>query len=274
MRFGLNQAGFPTDDFGETCELLAAAGYDGVEPNYVTDGPISTEDGRREMKRAVEANGLTIPAVSSLLYWEQPLSSLDEATRQEGLTVGKQLIDAAATFDADDVLLVPAVIEPADPYDRCYDRALESVRELARYGSDRDVGIAVENVPNNFLYSPSEFRQFLEAASDSGAVSMYFDVGNGYRNGLPGRWIRELGEYISKVHVKDWLTDAHRPTYPLQGDIDWKSVVDALEAIEYDGWITAEVPPYSSFPRRMPAQILDDLEFLFDHTNPEQGGEC
>jgi L-ribulose-5-phosphate 3-epimerase len=263
-KYGLNQAGFPTDDFAETCEIVSAAGYDGVEPNYTMNGPITTEDGRHEMKRAAESNGLSIPAVSTLHHWEYPLSSLDEEVRQEGLSISKGMVDAAAAFDADEVLIVPAVIEPSAPYERCYDRALTSVRRLARYGADRGVGIAVENVQNDFLYSPGEFRRFVDAASDAGPVSVYFDVGNGFRWGLPDRWIRELGERISKVHVKDWLTDAHRPTYPLQGDIDWQSVGDALAGIDYDGWITAEVPPYNSFPERMPAQVLETIEFLFD----------
>jgi L-ribulose-5-phosphate 3-epimerase len=273
MKYGLNQAGFPTDDFAETCKIVSTAGYDGVEPNYTATGPITTEDGQREMKRAAESNGLSIPAISTLLHWEYPLSSLDDEVRQEGLSISKRMVDAAAAFDADEVLIVPAVIEPSAPYKQCYDRALKSVRQLAQYGADRGVEIAVENVPNDFLYSPGEFRKFIDAASDSGPVSIYFDVGNGFRWGQPNRWIRELGEHISKIHVKDWLTDAHRPTYPLQGDIDWQSVVNAIAEINYDGWITAEIPPYNSFPERMPAQVLENLEFLFNsvsHGEPDQ----
>jgi L-ribulose-5-phosphate 3-epimerase len=264
MNYGLNQAGFPTDDFERTCDIVSTAGYDGVEPNYTADGAITTDAGRREMKRVAAANDLAIPAVSTILYWEYPLSSPDDETRERGIEIGKETVDAAATFDADEVLVVPAVVEPSAEYDACYDRALESVRELVRYAAERDVRVAIENVQNDFLYSPSEFGRFLDAAADAGPVTAYFDIGNGFRWGLPNRWIRELGEHISKIHVKDWLTDAHRPTYPLQGDIDWESVVDALAAIEYDGWITAEVPPYPSSPERMPAQVLENVRYLFD----------
>ena len=267
MNFGLNQAGFPTDDFTETCNVLASAGYDGIEPNYTADGPITDPDGRRKMKRAAETHDLSIPAVSTVRHWEYPLSSLDEPTRQKGLEISREMIDAAASFNADEVLVVPAVIDPGVPYKRCYDRALESVRELAGYGAERGVRIAVENVQNDFLYSPSELKAFVDAAAEAGPVSVYFDVGNGLRWGLPDRWITELGDHISKVHVKDWVTDSHRVTYPLHGDVDWPSVVDALSEIDYDGWITAEVPPYESFPHRMPAQVLENMKFLFENTD-------
>ncbi|MFC7157311.1 sugar phosphate isomerase/epimerase family protein [Halomarina halobia] len=270
MKFGMNGAGFPTDDFADACAVLASAGYDGVEPNYAADGPIATEEGRRAMRRAAESNGLSIPAVSTTLHWEYPLSSPNEGTRRRGLAIGEGMIDAAAALGADEVLIVPAVVEPSASYGRCYERALDAVRDLARYGDDRGVGIAVENVQNDFLYSPGELARFVERAGEAGPVSVYFDVGNGLRWGLPDRWIRELGARISRVHVKDWLTDAHRPTYPLQGDVDWPSVVDALAEIGYDGWITAEVPPYRSSPRRMPAQVIENLRYLFEGSYPNE----
>lgn len=271
MNFALNQAGFPTDDFTETCELLASAGYEGIEPNYTSDGPITYPEGRRKMKRATETHNLSIPAVSTVRHWEYPLSSLDETTRQKSLEIGRKMIDAAVVLEADDVLIVPAVIDPGAPYKRCYDRALESVRELARYGAEHGIRIAVENVQNDFLYSPSELRKFVEAAAEAGPVSVYFDVGNGLRGGLPDRWIKELGELISKIHIKDWLIDDHRVTYPLQGDVDWPSVIDALETIDYEGWITAEVPPYETFPCQMPAQVLENMKFLFERTGTTGG---
>ena len=264
MKFGLNQAGFPADDFAETCEIVSSAGYDGVEPNYTTDGRITTEDGRRDMKRIATDYGLDIPAVSTILHWEYPLSSTDEETRQRGIQLGKSMIDAAAAFDADDVLIVPAAIEPETPYEQAYDLAMDSMTELVRYAANHDVTVAVENVQNNFLYSPGEFEQFVSTLSDVGPVGVYLDVGNGFRWGLPNRWIRELGDWISKVHVKDWRKESHVPTYPLQGDIDWNSVCEALADIRYDGWISAEVPAYQSHPHRMPRQVLDNMTYLFD----------
>lgn len=261
--YGLNQAGFPTAEFDQTCETLATAGYNGVEPNYAVDGRLATHEGREQVRRIATAHDLLIPAVSTTEHWEYPLSSANDDRRERGIEIAKEMVDAAATLGAGEVLLVPAVVNPRADYGACYERAANAVRETLRYAADADVTVAIENVQNDFLYSPREFVEFLEAVESAGPVSAYFDVGNGFRWGLPNRWIRELGEWISKIHVKDWLTNAHQPTYPLQGDIDWESVIAALDDIGYNGWITAEVPPYNTNPERMPAELLETMQFLF-----------
>jgi len=268
MRYGLNQAGFPADEFAETCSILAATGYDGVEPNVERDGPLTTEAGRQAAAEAVATHDLRVPAISTISHWEYPLSSADDELREIGLEISRDMIDAAAALSAEDVLIVPAMIEDGATYDADYERAVQSVRELAGYAADRGVGVAIENVQNNFLPSPDEFAAFLDDVEDAGPVGAYFDVGNALRSGLPSRWLHALEGRIAKIHVKDWLTDAHRVTYPPQGDVNWKRVLDAVDAIGYDGWITAEVPAYPSFPERMPADLLDTMQFLF-----EDGGD-
>lgn len=260
----MNQAGFPSEVFEETCRILSTEGFDGIEPNYTEEGEISHQDGRAAMRDVILDSELTVPAVSTTLQWEYPLSSTDDELRNRGIEIGKEMIDVAAEFGADDVLIVPAYLLPGDDYDTAYNLAVHGVRELANYGADRDIGLAIENVQNNFCYSPNELASFVEDVASSGSVSVYFDVGNGYRWGLPERWIRVLGEYISKVHVKDWDTNAHQPTYLLQGDIDWSSVTNALADIDYDGWITAEIPPYELYPERMPGQVIENMKFLFE----------
>jgi len=264
MKYAMNQAGFPSEDFAETCAILAAAGYDGAEPNYTLDGPLTDESGRTFVRETAAEYGLSIPAVSTTLHWEYPLSSTDKERRIRGIEIGKSMIDAAAELGAEEILIVPAYLTPGDEYETAYENAVRSVRTLEQYGDEHSVDIAIENVQNNFCYSPTEMAEFVDEASDLGAISIYLDIGNGLRTGLPDRWINVLGDYISKVHVKDWQTDAHRPTYPLQGDINWKSVTNALADTGYNGWITAEIPPYESHPERMPNQLLETLQFLFE----------
>ncbi|WP_262181626.1 sugar phosphate isomerase/epimerase family protein [Haloarcula laminariae] len=264
MRYGLNQAGFPADEFEETCSLLAAAGYDGIEPNVERDGPLTTETGRQAAVEAVEAYDLQVPAISTISHWEYPLSSVDDELREIGLEISRDMVDAAAALGAEDILIVPAVIEDGAAYDADYERAVQSVRELAGYAADCDVGVAIENVQNNFLPSPAEFATFLDDVEDAGPVGAYFDIGNALRSGLPSRWLHVLDGRIAKIHVKDWLTDAHRVAYPPQGDVNWERVLDAVDTIGYDGWLTAEVPVYPSFPKQMPVDMLDTMRFLFD----------
>lgn len=261
MKYGLNDCGFPTDELERNCAIAAEAGYDGIEPTLDRDGPLTTAEGRRRFERAVDKYDLAVPAISTTAHWEYPLSSSEDERREIGMEISRDMIDAAGVLDAEDVLIVPAVIDPDTDYEAAYERAADAVRELATYAAERDVTVAVENVQNEFLKSPDEFVAFLDDVEDAGPIAAYFDVGNAFRAGLPSRWIETLEGRISKLHIKDWLRDAHRPTIPLAGDIDWEVVVDR---IEYDGWITAEVPPYDHCGERMPPQALDNMRYLFE----------
>jgi L-ribulose-5-phosphate 3-epimerase len=266
MKFALNQMGFPENSLQTNAELLADAGYDGIEPNLTVDGPLWDDAAVDEFADRVDELGLDVPAVSTTLHWEQELSSADEETRKDGIEAGERMIEVADTLNAGAVLIVPAVVNEETSYDKAYDRALDSVRRLARVGSKYDVAVCVENVWNDFLLSPLEFAEFIDQASESGPVGAYFDVGNVRRFGHPEQWIRILSERIERIHVKDYRTDIDTIdafTYPLEGDVDWVAVSEALTAISYDGWVTAEVPPYRTAPERMPPRVCSDLRHLF-----------
>ncbi len=267
MEFALNQVGFPFDDRSENVSFLADAGYDGVEPNLTAGGSLWDDGAVADFAAQVGRLGIDVPAISTTLHWESPLSSPDPTTRQRGIEVGERMIDVAAELDAGSVLIVPGIVDDDTAYDDAYDRALEGVRALAESGADRGVTVAVENVWNDFLLSPLEFADFVDEAATAGPVAAYFDVGNVRRFGRPDQWIRILGDRIDRIHVKDYRTDIDTIdgfTYPLQGDLAWDRVVDALAEISYDGWITAEVPPYRTRPDQMPPQLLDNLRLIFD----------
>ncbi|MFC6823642.1 sugar phosphate isomerase/epimerase family protein [Halopelagius fulvigenes] len=266
MKFALNQMGFPADGLGRNAELIADAGYDGIEPNLTADGPLWDDDSVTDFGRRIDSLDLTVPAISTTLHWKDQLASDDQAARAAGIDVGKRMIELAADLEAGAILVVPGVVEDGTPYDAVYDRALDSVRALATVGAEHDVTICVENVWNDFLLSPLEFAEFVDRASTSGPVGAYFDVGNVRRYGRPEQWIRILGNRIERVHVKDYRTDVDTMegfTYPLEGDVDWVAVAEALADIGYDGWITAEVPPYRTAPERMLPRVRSDLDYLF-----------
>ncbi|WP_458210408.1 sugar phosphate isomerase/epimerase family protein [Haladaptatus sp. NG-SE-30] len=262
MQFALNQSGFPVESLDETYRILADAGYDGAEPNLQVNGPLHSTEGRKQVASLTTDYDLDIPSISTTVHWEYPLTSANRDRRNKGVDFGKTMIDAAAYLGCDTVLIVPGVLESEPQYDEAYDIALESVRELAIYGAQADVTVAIENVGNDFLLSPLEFRDFIDAASEVGPVGAYVDVGNAlYYGQYPEHWLRILGDRVVKVHVKGF--DEGGTTHPLRGNVDWPSIVNSLDDIGYDDWITAEVPPYGFHPELTPKHILESLTAVF-----------
>ena len=171
-------------------------------------------------------------------------------------------IDEAVQAGADVVLLVPAVVNEQITYEEAWERSQPEIRELAKYAEEKQVTIAIENVWNKFLLSPIEFARFVDEI-DSPWVQAYFDVGNIVLYGYPEHWIRSLGSRIRRVHVKGFRRKDFSFVYLLEGSIDWKAVMQAFRDIGYDGYVTAEMPPYPTIPEQMVYDTARHLDAIF-----------
>ncbi len=139
-------------------------------------------------------------------------------------------------------------------YEVAYDRALQGLTELAPFAESHGVIIGVENIWNKFLLSPLEMRGFIDAVN-SPFVGVWLDVANMLMFGYPEQWIRILNARIKKVHFKDFrrgVNSLHGFVDLLAGDVDWKAVRAALEAVGYSGWCNGEMcPTYKQYTSQM-----------------------
>jgi hexulose-6-phosphate isomerase len=215
-------------------ELLKEAGFEGVElisPNQLD---------RDEVLRARDQTGLVIHGVSGGRHWRDTLSDPDPAVVERGLAAIRRELEDCKAYGGTTVLLVPAVVTPKVSYRDAYTRSQANIRKLIPDAERHGIKIAIEEVWNRFLLSPTEFVRYIDEFN-SPWIGAYFDVGNVVEYGFPQEWIRELGKRILKIHVKEYAK-AKRFDYPLgEGEIDWPAVRQALLDVGYEGWITAEV---------------------------------
>ena len=253
----------------EGFRMAKDAGFEGVEPPFTAEGPVSvqaSEDDLRRYRDAAEGIGLDIPSMVGGLYWATPFTSDDADVRARALDIARKHLRDASILGARTVLLIPGVVHaffvegcPVTRYDVVYQRSQAAMKELAPLAEELDVHIGIENVWNKFLLSPMEMARFIdEIGSDH--VGAYFDVGNIIPYGYPEHWIPILGSRIRSVHAKDFKAEASTMNMSgfvdlLQGDVDWPAVMDALRQIGYDGYLVAEmIPPYHHHP----AQRIDN----------------
>ena len=96
--------------------------------------------------------------------------------------------------------------------------------------------------------TPTKAMWLNNSNSVIGNVKWHFDVGNVVDSGWPEQWIRILGPRIVKIHVKEYsrkLRDKEGPYAGFKaelfsGDSNWPSVVSALDAVGYSGWLISE----------------------------------
>ena len=223
----------------ERFQLVREAGFAGVE--------VASGMNQAEILAARDAAGLEIPSVVISTHWTHPLSSPNPATRKTSLDGLLQGLRDAKAYGASSVLLVPAVVNKEISYADAYTRSIEEIRKAVPLAEELGVAIAIENVWNGFLLSPLEAAAYVDGFKSS-AVKWHFDVGNVIDTGWPQHWVQTLGKRIVKIHVKEFsrkLRDEKGQRNGFQvdlfeGDSDWPSVMSALDAVGYTGWLIAE----------------------------------
>ncbi len=256
MKKGISIWSFPAQSLKESFALAADAGFEGVEVALdESEGEIRLESTEKELldiKRQANDCGIELYSVASGLYWSYFLNDEDETVRIKAQDIVKKQLETAAILGCDSILVIPGCVnaEFAAPgkvmdYEICYNRSLESIIKVKQYAEEYKINIGLENVWNKFLLSPVEMRDFIDKVA-SDWVGSYLDVGNTLANGYPDHWISTLGKRIKKVHFKDYRVEAgglHGFVDLLAGDVNYPAVMQALNEVGYDGWVTAEMIP-------------------------------
>ncbi len=275
MKKGISIWSFAEPDLKKCFALAKDAGFDGVEVALDTTGAVSLDSTKEDMEQvkawAKEA-GIELYSVASGLYWKQNYTANDEQVRKNAIEITKKQLQLAAWLGCQSILVVPGAVgvdfEPDSEvidYDVAYDRCLAALKELAPVAEELKVELCIENVWNKFLLSPLEMRDLIDKVG-SPYVCSYFDVGNVVYSGYPEQWIKILGSRIKKVHFKDYRRDVGSLSGfvdLLAGNVDYVAVKKALDAVGYDGWVTAEMlPPYAQFPEAILYNTSKSMDYI------------
>lgn len=224
----------------EKFRIAKSAGFDGIElnaPKFEVD----------EVRNAIAKSGLPVDGTVCATHWQIRHTSPDPATRKQALQDLIQGIEKTSAVGGHTILLVIGKGEDgpeSETIPRSIDNISQALPTAARYG----VSIAIENVWNEMLYDPKgsndqtveRFIKYVDTF-DSPWVGMQFDIGNHWKFGDPAAWIRDLGKRIVKLDIKGFSRAQQKFTEIAAGDIDWKSVRQALRDIRFQGWCAAEV---------------------------------
>jgi hexulose-6-phosphate isomerase len=233
-------------------DIIKDAEFNAVEPNISEEDYLSLKSSEKDiesLRKKIEGKGLEIASVSSGLLWQYPLSSPDKEIRNKGEKVIEKALKSAKILGTDAILVVPGIVNEDTDYDDCYRRSQESLKKVAETAEETGVYIGIENVWNKFLLSPLEMKRFVEEIG-SKYIGVYFDVGNVLVNGYPEMWIKILGKMIKRIHLKDFKTSVGNITgfcELLEGDVNWPKVIEALNKIGYNEYLTAELGPYKFY---------------------------
>ncbi len=242
LKIGMVQVeGSLTDKFKAAKE----AGFAGIEMNSPGMNIEAT-------KIAIAETGLPVDGTVGSTHWKKTHTNPDAKIRAEALEDLKTSIRDAHAVGGHTALIVVGHGNDG-PEEEIWPRAIENIEKALPLCAELGVYIAIENVWNHFLYdhnggrnqTADKFVKFVDEL-DSPWVGMQFDIGNHWKYGSMGDWIRTLGKRVMKLDLKGYSRaleskDKHWVKEIGSGDIDWADVRKALKEINYYGWAAAEV---------------------------------
>ena len=242
--------------FEEMFVQLKQAGFDGVELNVDEEGHSShsltlktTDDELAQIKALSEKYELPVVSISTSMLGGYRMGAPDEDDRNLAKEIIRGQIRCAKALSAPSILIVPGGVPQQKSFVKAYELSMQTLVDLKPEIEAAKIYTGVENVWNGFFMSPFDMANFVDKA-DSPYIRAYFDVGNVLAFSWPEFWIEALGSRIQNIHVKDFkrgsvsyggLNTGGTWEDLTEGSADWAAIMPTLQAIGYDGYITAEV---------------------------------
>ncbi|OPH49293.1 xylose isomerase [Paenibacillus ferrarius] len=241
-------------------------GADGVQIYAVSgemDPALLSPQARKELKDYIASLGLSISALCGDLGGH---GFQDQAANAAKIEKSKRILDLAVDLGTKVVTTHIGVV-PEQTNDPIYEVMLNACEELGVYANSLGAYFAVETGPE----PAAHLKSFLDTLSTNG-VSVNFDPANMVMvtGDDPVQGVLTLKDYIVHTHVKDGLrlrqadprevygslgyqpmshaniaeAAASGPYYRElalgEGHVDFKKYFEALEAINYTGYLTIE----------------------------------
>ena len=220
---------------------IASLGYDGVEL-AIRDPRLVELD---ELERLIRRHNLVVPAVGTGQAWgEEGLSFTDPdpAIRRAAIERIKSHVPVAIRFKAVIIIgLVRGIVKPGVDHAQAMDWLIEALRECSAAAKPHGICLALEPINRYETTLINNAAQGLELIERVGADNFGLLLDTFHMNiEEPSieESIRRTGSRIFHFHV----ADSNR-WYPGAGHLDFKSVLKALFATGYAGFVSGEFVP-------------------------------
>ncbi|NCP16009.1 sugar phosphate isomerase/epimerase [bacterium] len=220
---------------------IAALGYDGVEL-AIRDPKLVDPD---DLERLVRKHSLNVPAIGTGQAWgEEGLSFTDPnpEVRRAAIERIKAHVPVAARFGAVIIIgLIRGILKPGVDQAQAMDWLVEALRDCSVVARPHGVHLALEPINRYETTLINTAAQGLELIERVGADNFGLLLDTFHMNieePVIEESIRLCGDRIFHFHV----ADSNR-WYPGAGHLDFKSILGALFATGYSGWVSGEFLP-------------------------------
>lgn len=222
---------FPFGEWKEEFRIGAEIGINEIEWIFDHDryeeNPIWNENGRGEIREAIEATGVAVKSVCFDYFMRRPFYK-GKGTHEENLALFTQVVKGMADIGAS-LIEIPMVDDSSVRNSEEREKAIMMAREMADIATGYDVAVGFEtDMP------PGTFEQFLRDIGRDN-IGANYDSGNSSGLGYDAEEeLSSLGSLVLNVHIKDRVfggTTVRLGT----GSADFNKVFSALRNAGYSG---------------------------------------
>jgi L-ribulose-5-phosphate 3-epimerase len=224
----------------EKFQVAKAAGFDGIELN-------APGMDVAEARVAIAETGLPVDGTVNSDHWDVRHTDPSADVRARALESLRSAIRDTHAVGGHSVLLVVGHGKDGTE-EEVWKRSIDNISQAVPLAAQLGIQIVIENVWNHFLYNhegdhtqtAEKYVKYVDQLN-SPWVGMQFDIGNHWKYGSMGDWIRQLGRRVYKLDIKGYHRANNEWARISEGDIDYADVRKALLEINFHGWCAAEV---------------------------------
>jgi sugar phosphate isomerase/epimerase len=228
-------------DFEANVAKIKKWGYDGVEI-AIRDPNLVNAD---ELERAVASHGLSVPAIGTGQAWgEEGLSftSVDPAVRSAAIARIKSHIPLAARFNAVIILgPIRGVTPEGGGPEKSMAYLLEALRECTSVAAEAGVRFALEPLnryETDLIHTVDDGLKLIQGVGADNLGLLLDTFHMNIEEAMIEDSILACGSRIFHFHV----ADSNR-RHPGAGHLDFKSILESLFSIGYQGFVSGEFMP-------------------------------
>ncbi|MBI1390776.1 MAG: TIM barrel protein [bacterium] len=274
MKFAICNETWRDASFQTVCESAARLGYDGVEIAPFTLGKPAdqlTAAERGEIKAIAKGHGLDIIGLHWLLVLPKGVENdlhincPGAARRQKTQDYYKELIRLCAEWGGKVMVHGSPGARNWTEGDRYYDvfqRTVDFFGGCVSLAEECGVTICFEpltHAETNFINRAQDGAELIEAVG-SPNLMLHLDVKAmcGGEYAPPEEVLKKYSRYVRHVHAND-----PNKRGPGQGGVRYEPIVDALNEIGYDGYVSVEVFDYAPDGETIARQSIEYLKRVF-----------
>lgn len=240
MKIAFSTLGCPDWTWSEIFATAKDMNFDGIEVRGVAN-EIYVPKAKRFTSEKIDAtieklkdSNMTIPMLTSGASFGESSAKAISALKE-----AKEYIDIASKLSCPYIRVL--ISSSPNPEEVDIEQAIKCYEEICEYGQEKNVKPLMET--NGVLANSVEMKDFLSKIK-SNNKGVLWDIHHPYRyfSETPEQTMRNIGDYVCYVHVKDSVIKDSKVCYRMMGYGD-VPVFDCLKLLKengYDGYVSLE----------------------------------